>query len=178
MDYELLLSWKNPVTTGLLYSLLSLGFGCGMLMEKFTLTGVGLNGGILVLIGVVAGIQLGVIRKDWVEKMDWGRKAEDLLQMGYNGVNGLMQEIHSRVALPRAPYLALFLLLIADLSLYINTCGLLFLFTQYLFLPQAIRTFLGLNPDAIVKFYVEFGKETASTYLNLLPRARSTKKSQ
>lgn len=149
-----------------------------MLMGKFTLIGTGLNGGILVLIGVVAGIQLGVIRKDWVEKTDWGQKAEDLLEMGYNGVNRLMQEIHSRVALPRAPYFALFLLLTADLSFYINTCGLLFLFTQYLFLSQAIRTFLGLDPGAIVKYYIEFGKDKAMAYLTLLPRAKSTKKNE
>ena len=47
MNYERLLSWQNPVTTGLLYSLLSLGLGCGMELDRFTLTGVGQNAGVL-----------------------------------------------------------------------------------------------------------------------------------
>ena len=45
MNYERLLSWQSPVTTGLLYSLLSLGFGCGMELDRFT--GVGQNAGVL-----------------------------------------------------------------------------------------------------------------------------------
>jgi len=64
MNSERLLSWQNPVTTGLLYSLLSLGFGCGMVLDRFTLIGVGLNAGVLAVMGVVTGIHLGLIRKE------------------------------------------------------------------------------------------------------------------
>jgi len=76
--------------------------------------------------------------------------------MSYNGVNGRLQALHARTAQPRAPYFALFLMLAADLALCIHTTGQLLLYTQYLFHPPAIRTFLGL------KYYL-MGKERAHT---------------
>jgi len=110
--------------------------------------------------------------------MDWQESGERALEMGYNGVNGLLQALHARTALPRAPYFALFLILAADLALCIHTSGLLLLYTQYLFIPPAIRTFLGLNPEAIAKYSLEMGKERANHYLSLLPKAKSTQKSE
>lgn len=177
MNYEGLLSWQNPVTTGLLYSLLSLVFACGAVLDRFTLTGVALNAGVLAVMGVVTGIHLRLIRKDWIEQIDWQGRGEQAQEIVYTGVNGVIRGLYARATLSRAPYFALFLVLAADLALCIRTSGLLFLYTQYLFAFSAVRTFLGLNPEAIVNYCLEVGKERANHYLNLLPKAKSAQKS-
>ena len=171
-----LVSWHNPVTTGLLYGLMSLGSGCGMLMSRFSLTSVCMNGAILVFIAVVVALKLGLLSKEQLYKIQLEDVIQTTFETMYTGSNGVIQAIHTRAVTSRAPYLMLCLFLTAELCMYIHTSGLLFLLTQYLFIPSAIRHFLGLDPDAMTTYYLSLISSTAQTYINRLPRAKSVHK--